>query len=51
MAYFQSFLAQFESVERLSETDYETEQLLAQMEIGDENVDQFFTEYGKIDGI
>jgi hypothetical protein len=35
----------------LSETDHETEQLLAQMEIGDKNVDQFFTEYDKIDEI
>jgi hypothetical protein len=39
MAYFQSFLAQFEGVERLSEIDYETEQLLAQIEIKDESVD------------
>jgi hypothetical protein len=46
MAYFQSFLAQFEGVEGLSETDYETEQLLVQLKIGDKSVDQFFTEYG-----
>jgi hypothetical protein len=51
MAYFQNFLAQFESVEKLSETDHETEQLLTQMEIRDENVDQFFIKYGKIDRV
>ena len=51
MAYFQNFLAQFEGVKELSEINYETEQLLTQMKIRDKNVDQFFIEYGKIDGV
>ena len=54
VAYFQSFLAQFEGVDALPKDDNdlnEAEQLLVQMEVEDEEADQFFTEYGQIDGL
>jgi hypothetical protein len=49
-AYFQSFLAQYEGVEDLDSEINETEQLLIDMEIEDYSSDQYFTEFGEVDG-
>ena len=53
VALFQSFLAEYEGVDGPYDNNddiTETEQLLAEMEIGGEDYDHFFTEYGEIDG-
>jgi len=49
-AYFQSFLVQYEGVEDLEGEVNEAEQLLMDMEIEDYSPDQYFTEYGEVDG-
>jgi hypothetical protein len=50
-AYFQSFLVQYEGVEDLGGNDVsEAEQLLMEMEIEDYSPNQFFTEFGEVDG-
>ena len=53
MVYFQNFLGQYEGTEELIDDDdmIDTEQLLTQMEIQEKDCDQFFIEYGQINGI
>jgi hypothetical protein len=50
MTYFQNFLVQYEGVEDLEDEVNETEQLLMDMEIEDYSPNQYFTEYGEVDG-
>ena len=49
-AYFQTFLIQYEGVEDLDGDVNETEQLLMDMEIEEYSSDQYFTDFGAVDG-
>jgi hypothetical protein len=52
MAYFQNLLVQYEGIEDLEDEVEvnEAEQLLMDMEIEDYSFDQYFTEFGEVDG-
>jgi len=51
VAYFQSFLVQYKGIEDLKDEVNKVEQLFMDIEIKGYSPDQYFTEYGKIDGI